>query len=142
MRAGAQTNDRLAGIDVVDEVLHLRLGQIAEPEQHDAQVRRVERLHAGNVVDGDRIDQAIGRIDGKEDRAFEAMPDREDLGQHRQGLLGTILFIPGQEHDVFALPRASLALVNDAVGSDCGTYGTRDPQQTQNDQPVDVFHIE
>jgi hypothetical protein len=50
MRRGAQADDRSAAIQVGIEVLHLLRRQALEAEEHDREVRGVQRLHARNVL--------------------------------------------------------------------------------------------
>ena len=60
-----------------------------------------------------RVDRAGGRIDGKQHGTLEAVALGEDLAQLRQGLLGAILLIARNQHDVLSLARAVAALVDD-----------------------------
>ena len=73
VRGRSQSDDRLAGIDVIDDVFHLVVGQVAEPRHDDHQVGIVERLGAGNVAGGVGRNCAVFGIDGKQHRAFEAV---------------------------------------------------------------------
>ena len=50
VRRGAHADDRPARLDVIDDVLHLLVGQVAEAREDDHQVGRLERLQAGDVV--------------------------------------------------------------------------------------------
>ena len=115
MRAGAQGDDRLARVQVIREVLHLRVGQFAEAQAHDTHVGGVERRHAGNVRQYERVNRAVSRVDGEKHRALEAMAHGQDSGQHRQPFLGAILLVAGEEDDVLALPGSRFALVNDPI---------------------------
>ena len=51
VRRRAHADDRLARLDVVDDVLHLLVGQVAEAREDDHQVGRLERLQARDVAD-------------------------------------------------------------------------------------------
>src|ERR1700748_3452097 len=73
MGGGAQTYNRFAGVNVIDNVLHLVVGQIAKTSQDHQQIGRVERFQAGNIVQLIGIDRAVFRIDGKQNGALEAM---------------------------------------------------------------------
>ena len=50
MRGGAEADDRLARLDIVGDVLHLVVGQIAEARGDDHQVGGLECFEAGDVV--------------------------------------------------------------------------------------------
>ena len=115
MRRGAERDDRLARIHVIDEVLHLVIGPLAKAQQHDAKVGAIERLHARLVVLRAGIDRAGFRVDGKQDRAFEAMPLREDLAQLRQPFLRAILLVARDQDDALPFARAVLSFIDDPL---------------------------
>ena len=117
VRARAQRDERLARVQIVREVLHLRVRQFPEPQAQHAQISRVQRGDAGHVRLIQRVDGAIGRIEGEHHRALEPVPHRQDLCQHRQPFLRPILLVPGEKNDVLALPRPGLALINHRVRS-------------------------
>ena len=109
----ADADDRLARLDVFDDVPHLLVGQIAEPREDNHQVGRFEGLQAGNVVQVFGVDRAGGRIDGKQHGTLEPVPLGEDLAQLRQGFLGAILLVAGDQHDVLSLARPVVAVEDD-----------------------------
>ena len=82
--------------------------ELAESRADDEQIRLIERLQAGDVFLIIGIDVSAVGVDGKEDRAIETVGLAEDLGQHGAGLFGAVLFIPGDEHDFFAVGLAGL----------------------------------
>ena len=110
VRRGPQADDRLARLDVVDDVLHLVVGQVAEAGEDDHQVGRLERLQAGDVVVAVGVDRAVLGIDGEQDGAVEAVVLGQDLGQLRQRLLGAVLLVAADQDDVLALAGAVAAL--------------------------------
>src|SRR6478672_7301632 len=115
---GADADDRLAGFEVTDDVLHLLVGQVAKASEDHHQVGRVERFEARNVADvginltdlcsakawglaaGGRKLAAI--FDGEQNGAFEAVMPGQDLGELRQGFFGAVLFVATDEDDVLA----------------------------------------
>src|SRR6185312_16784528 len=56
VRGGAQAADRFAGVDVVDEILHLLRRGAAKTGEHDHQIRVLKGLHVGDVGVQVRID--------------------------------------------------------------------------------------
>ena len=102
MRGRPHSDHRLAGPQVVVDVLHLLVGQVAEPGGDHHQVGIVEGLEAGDVLLLVGIDLARRRIDGVEHRAVEAVVGGEDPAQLGEGLLAAILFVAADEHDPLA----------------------------------------
>ena len=74
-----QRDDRPARIRVVDDVLHLLVGQFAKPREQHHQVGRVQGRQSRDVIKRFRIDFARGFVDGKQDRAFEPVTHRKNL---------------------------------------------------------------
>src|SRR5262249_40128615 len=101
---GAQADHRLARLDVIDDVLHLLVGQVAEAREDDHQVGGLQRLQAGDVLLVVRVDRAV-RIDGEQDGALETVMFGQDLGQLRQRLLGAVLLVAADQDDVLAFAR-------------------------------------
>ena len=120
MRGRSQADDRLARFDVIDNMLHLLVRQFAKAGEDHQQVGRIEGFQPRDVLRAG-IDEAGLRIDGKEHRALAAVMDGEDLGQLRDQFLAAVLIVGGDEHDMFARQRPSLALQHDArrLGPDC-----------------------
>ena len=106
--AGAQRDDRFAGVDVIHEMFHLLIRQLAEAQAHHAQISGIQRFQAGDVGQCQRINRAVGRVDGEQHGAFESVPRRKNLRQHRQRFFGAILLVPGEKDDVLALARPVL----------------------------------
>ncbi len=65
MGAGAQGDDRLAGVEVVNEVLHLGLGQLPETQGHETDIGGVEGVEAGDIIKNGWLDDAAGGVDGE-----------------------------------------------------------------------------
>ena len=118
MSARAQCHDRFAREEIVGEMLHLIIRPSAKAQQHDAQIRRSQRLHARLVVLRVWFDLAI--LDGEKHGAFEPVMNRQNLGQLRHAFLGPILLIPGQEDDVLALAGTFRAFVGHPVARQRG----------------------
>jgi hypothetical protein len=83
----AQRDYRTAGFYVVDNVLHLDVGQIAESREQDHQVGRVEGFQSWDVVALIRIDGAILWVNREQHRAIEAVTLRENPGELWHSLL-------------------------------------------------------
>ena len=49
---------------------------------------------------------------GEQHRAFEPVTLGENLAQHRHGFLGPVLFVPRDQHNMLALARSALAVVD------------------------------
>ena len=116
VRGRSQADDRLARFDVIDNVLHLLVGQFAEAGEEHQQVGRIEGFQPGDVL-RTGIDQSGLRIDGEEHGAGATVMDGEDLGQLRNQFLAAVLVVGGDEHDVFAHSRPGLALQHGAGAS-------------------------
>ena len=106
-----QRDQRLAGIEVVVELSLLNVGQLQVARHPDQAVRARQMLQTrhsmppGPVLEGSRqgrIDLAV-LVDAEEHRGVESVMLRQDPGQHRQGLLGPVLLLGGDQHDVLAL---------------------------------------
>ena len=93
MCGGAQPDHRSAAIQVGIEVLHLLRRQSLEAQKHHGEIRRVQRLHAGDVLRFTSGDVAI-RVDVEKHRAFEPLMLRQNARQRRQRLLRAIFVIP------------------------------------------------
>ncbi len=65
MRRRAQADDRFAGVDVVDDMLHLIVRQFAEASGDDHQIGFVQRRQAWNIARVVRIDQVRFGVDRK-----------------------------------------------------------------------------
>lgn len=111
----ADTEDGFAGVDEVDDVDHLIVGEFAKAEEHNHHVGVIQEMETGDIGLADWIDEAGVRIDGEEDGAFEAVAIGEDLGEHRKGFLGAVFFVACDEDEVFALTRAGFAGVDEVL---------------------------
>src|SRR5262249_44637966 len=120
VRRGAEADDGAAGFDVVGEVLHLVVRQVAEPGGDDHQVGRVEGGEAGDVVIAVRVDGAVVG-DGEQDDALEAVAGGGDFGELGQGLLGAVFLVAADQDDGLALAGAVAAGVDDP--GICGAGG-------------------
>src|SRR5205807_2124141 len=113
MRRGPHADNRPAGFQVIDDMLHLLVRQIAEAREDNHQVGRVERLQAGDVVANIWINRAVPGVNGEEDRALVAMMPGEDPGQLRQSFLGAIFLIAADEDNVLTFTGTIEAVVGD-----------------------------
>ncbi len=106
------SDDRTTGLQVVFDLLHLRIRQIAEASCNDHQVRIAQRFQAGNAILVIRIDDSrSARMLGIQHGAIEAMMLRENLTQLRQRFFGAILFVAANQHDTLAFTGALLARI-------------------------------
>ena len=114
MRRRAQADDRPARLDIVGEVLHLLVGQIAESREEHHQVGRWQALPDPGILSSPvGVDRAVGRIDGEQHRTLEAMALGEDLGQLRQRLFGAVFLVAADQHDVLPFARPIAAVEDD-----------------------------
>lgn len=120
VRCRADADDRLAGVYVFDDILHLVVGQVAKAGENHHQVGGPKRLEAGDVVIDLGIDGSVFGIDGEENRALEAVVHGEDLGQRRHGFLGAILLVARNEDDVLAFAGTVVAVIDDPRLVGCG----------------------
>ena len=131
VRGRAQADDRAAAREVGLEVAQLLHRRRLEAQEHDREVRRRQRLHPGQVRRR-RIDLARGRVDREQDGALEAVVQREDARERRQGLLGTVLVVAGQEDDVLAPAEARRALVHEGLGAQQRRENKQQGQQEES----------
>ena len=113
VRGRPQTDDGPARFDVIDDVSHLLIGQLAKTREKDHQIGRPQRFEAGRVVVPVGVDRSVMRIDRKEHRAFETMPLSQNLGQLRQPLFRPVLLVAADEDDVLAVSGARSSLENE-----------------------------
>ena len=106
MGRGAQADDRAAAVQVVDDRLHLLDRDGLEAREDHEQVRVLQRLGAGDVAGVAQRDVAVLRVDPEQHRAGEALVLGEDARELRQGLLGLVLMVVGDEHDLLAFAGA------------------------------------
>ena len=59
VRRRAHADDRPARLDVIDDVLHLVVGQVAKAREDDHQVGRLQGFQAGDVVVAVGVDRAV-----------------------------------------------------------------------------------
>ena len=102
----ADADHRAARLDVVDDVLHVLVGELPEPQEEDQHVRRVDGGQPRDVGLVVRVDDAGLWVLGEEHRAAETVTLRQDLRQHRQCLLGAVLLVTGNEDEVLAAALA------------------------------------
>ena len=109
LEAIADSDHRLAGLDVADDVLHLLVGELAEAQEQHQHVGGVYLLEAGDVRLLVRLD--LARLGGRREvhRAVEAVraaissPLLEDVDIHgAKGVLVNVSAGPDMELDEFA----------------------------------------
>jgi hypothetical protein len=127
---GPHADHRLAGLEIVVDLLHLLVGQVAEASGDHHQVGLPQGLEAGDVGGGVGADLTRRRIDGVEHGAGEAVVLRQNLRQLREALLAAVLLVAADEHDLLPLPRA-LATVHhkpriSSMGGDTSQHGEKD----------------
>ena len=60
-----------------------------------------------------RVDRAVLRIDREQHRAAEAVAAGQDLAELRQSLLGAVLLVAGDQHNVLAIAGPGDTVVHD-----------------------------
>lgn len=108
MGRGAETDDRLAGVEKGREVGDLVIGQLAEAGSNDHEIGGVQRGGSGDVLLEIRVDVAAGRVDGKKHDAIEAVFLAEDLGEHRAGFLAAVFLVARNEDNFFSVGSPGL----------------------------------
>ena len=103
VRCRPQADHGLASPQIVVDLLHLLVGQVAKPGGDHHQVSLPQGLEPRDIVPLVGADLARGRIDRVEHRAGEAVVLREDLRQLRERLFAAILLIAAHEHYLLAL---------------------------------------
>src|SRR5262249_21386131 len=106
-------------VQIIDEMLHLLVRQLAKSKGHDAQIRRVQRFHSGDIGLSHWINGSISGIDREKHRALEPMAHRQDFSQHRQALLRTIFFVAAQQNDLLSFAGSTFALINNPIFGQC-----------------------
>ena len=94
-------------------MLHLLVRQGQIHGEHDHHIGILQNAHSGYVVLHARVNRPVFRVHGEKNRAFEPMPLRQDLGEHRQALFAAILPFAADEDDMFPLPGTSNRFVGD-----------------------------
>ena len=110
-----QTDHRLAGPEIVVDLLHLLVGQVAEPGGDHHQVGHTQRLEAGNVGGGVGADLTRRWIDRIEHGAGETVVPGENLRQLRERLLAAVFLVAADKHDLLPLPRPLAPLDHDPL---------------------------
>ena len=144
----ADTEERLAALHVVHDVPHVSVRQTTEAQEQHDHVSLGEHVQPRNVPTLVGVDLPGLGVLTEEHRAAEAMVHSEDLAQLREGFLGPILLVSGDEHDV--LRRGILAHagpLSALVGHPAGVLvrglgarlseillGEDDPRCTQEDE--------
>ena len=106
VRCRSEPHDRATRIDVVDNVLHLFVGQFPEAGENQHQVGRIERIETGNVGLVLGIDFAGLGVDREQHRAVEAVMRRQHLRHHGQRFFRAVFLVAADQYDVFAQARA------------------------------------
>ena len=120
MSCRPEHHHRLSAIEVPDEVLHVGIGQFAEAELIDHQIRRGQQMHAWYIGLVVGIDDSVGILAEKHG-ALETMLLTEDFAHLRQTFLRTIFFIATQHDDRLPVGRSGFGFV--------GHPGTREGGQ-------------
>jgi len=90
-------------------VFHLLVGQSRKRSEHHAQIRRVQRLHAGDVFGMSGSIVPFGGGDGNSTVHLNPCRTARSFASMGSGLLGTsIPRQPLRKDDVFALPGPAL----------------------------------
>ena len=87
------------------------LGQVSKSQEEDHQIRRLKSLEAGDVGEVVGVDFALF-IDGKKNRASEAMVPCHDFSKLGARLFGAVFLVATHEHNVF--PHSDPALADKA----------------------------
>ncbi len=105
----------LARPEVVVDLLHLLIGQIAKPRRDHHQIGLPQGLEARDVGRVRGCDLAGLRIDRVKHRAREAVVLGQNLRELRERLLAAVFLVAADEHHVLALARP-LAPLDRQVG--------------------------
>ena len=130
VRRCPQPDHRSAAGEVVAQVRHLLGRRVEEAGEDHQQVRLLEHLQPGKIR-GSRFDMAAA-VDAENHRALEAVRLRQDPRQRRAGLLGAVLVVGRDEHDVLPLPRTTAARIGDRRGGQDGKQ-RQERQQDANE---------
>ena len=129
----SETHDGLAGIEVVDEVLHLFVREVLETQEDDHEVGRFQ-VRETRDPGAAGLDEAGLLVGGEEDAALEAVVLRQDPAERGKGLLAAVLVVTGDQHDVLALAGAGFALPDHSVGMRSkGELAGEDQQRRKGD---------
>ena len=110
MRGSAQPDDGPGPVQVSHEMFHLVSGPVLEPREDDHEVRVVQLLNTGHVI-GSWLDLTLG-IEAENHGALKAMVLGQDAREGRQGFLGSIFVVTGDEDEVLALAGATFPLID------------------------------
>jgi hypothetical protein len=116
-------------------VLHLLVGQVAEPREDHHQVGRRQGLQPWNIAHI-RVYRAVLWINCEQHGAFEAVMPGQNLAELRQRFLRAIFLVAADQHDVLALARPRAPLINDARGGEWRT----DQQHANQQNAQNEFH--
>ena len=119
VRGRAEADDRLARVEEVGHMLVLFRRPLAKARADDEQVGLVQRGDPGNALLIVRVDELARRVEGEQHGAIKPMPLAENLAQHRHALLGTILLVARNEHDVTAFTGTILPLERQRILRAC-----------------------
>jgi hypothetical protein len=107
---GPHSDDGLARVHIVGDVLHLIVRQIAEASEEHERIGGRQRLKARYVVADVRIHHARSGVGGEQNRAPEAMVRAEDPRELWESLLGAVFFVSADKDNMFASARTSFSL--------------------------------
>ena len=107
------------GVGVVNDLLHLGVGQFTKAGEEHHEIGVGQGIQAGNVVQGGGVDFATFLVDGEEHGTRETVPHGQNLGHLWHALFRAVFLVTGDKDNVLALAGAFLALVGDAFGGCC-----------------------
>ena len=108
MSRRAETDDRLAGIDELFNVLHA-LGRCTEPRKDDHQIGIIEFLQPRKIILIVGVDVALLRMQREQHGAVKAVMLAQNLGQHGHRFFRAVFLVAGNQHDFLAFARSVLS---------------------------------
>ena len=130
MGRGPHADHRFARFEVVVDLLHLLVGQVAKPCGDHQQIGRSQGLEAGDVGGGVGTDLTRRRIDGVDHAAVEAVVFGENLRQLREALFAAVFLIATDEHDMLRVAGPLLPFERQprigGMGGDTSQHGEKD----------------
>ena len=116
MGSGAQTRNRSAFVQVVDDWLHRLVVWSQEADEEEKHVRILHDFRPGDFG-GTGLDVPIV-IQPEEHSAFEAITLGQNSGKGRTSLFPPVFVIACNEDDVLTLAGSGFTLVDQRVGKD------------------------
>src|SRR5438874_55713 len=107
-------------LDIIDNMFHLIIGQLAKASENNHEVRGLKRLQAGDIISHVRVNRSVLGIDGEENGAFETMMIGQDFGELRQGFFGAVFLVAADQDNVLAFAGTVVAIEdNPPIGRRC-----------------------